>query len=122
MSYLNVLGLFAFLLILGGVAYTASVSHRPEPQPVPAGTPVVREGTLRVALLKSVGGQDIAQQVFWLEDGQKYRLVLSQLPVPNLVNGTRVRVTGILVVPSSWNGALMYSFDGDIYVQNIVGV
>lgn len=42
---------------------------------------------------------------------------------PNMLNGTYVKVTGILVTPSSWNCASFYlpkiCFSGDLYVANI---
>lgn len=52
-----------------------------------------------------------------------YRLFFAS--APNIVNGTEVRVTGVLVVPSSWNYTAWQPalhFAGDIYVQTIIRV
>ena len=111
-----------FLLATGAIVYTTTVSRKPQGASVPEGTLVAYEGVVRVALLQPAGSQDITQLVCWLEAGQEYRLIFQQMPAPHLADGTRVRVTGILVVPSSWNGTDSRSFHGDIYVQNITEV
>jgi len=112
----------ASLLVIGGEIYTASVVHKPERKPVPKGTFVIYEGTFRFAFMPPPpNGAALAQQVFYLEEAAHYyRLILEEVGLPKFTNGTRVRVAGILVVPSSWNSAQVPSFDGDIYVESIV--
>jgi len=58
---------------------------------------------------------------FYLVSGSSaYRLIPSSEPLM-FANGARVLVTGILVIPSSWNQGLLggYTLAGDIYVQSI---
>ena len=119
----KVLFVVTVLLVTAGAAlYKTSIEHRPEPLPVPTGVVVTYEGTFRFAFIEPSNGQEIMQQVFYLERNQhNYRLIFTG-GIPQFSDGTKVKVTGTLVAPSSWNGTKIYHFEGDIYVQDIVEV
>ena len=109
------------IALIATAIYDATVAHTPTGHQIPAGRPVTVEGILRLVLLPRPGGPDIVEHLYYLEEGGRaYRLILAQLPT--VANGTRVRVLGVLVVPSSWSGSQAYSFDGDIYVKQMTEI
>ncbi len=106
---------------VGAGGYMVSISsHKPELPPIPEGEDIIIDGTFRFAFIEPEGPQEIMQQVFYLESNElDYYLILRE-GIQTFTNGTNVRVIGTLVIPSSWSGTDKYSFDGDIYVREMI--
>lgn len=94
----------------------------------PTGVTVTYSGTFRYGVADPKCATEarpcemMSVQLYYvvLGSGDAYRLVFSS--VPSLADGVKVKVTGVLVKPSSWNATAWvpaYYFIGDIYVQAI---
>ena len=104
---------------LGTSAVTVIETQQTLSTTVTQGELVTYEGTFRLAHVES--GEDIpAEPVVYLEtNGRRYRLI--GIDFFSFADGTRVRVTGTLVAPSSWGRPKPF-FDGDIYVVSITAL
>lgn len=103
----------------GTLAVTVTQTQQTIATTVVQGTLVSFDGTFRLGRIYS--GSDIpAEPVVYLEvDGRNYRLL--GVDFFSFADGTRVRVTGTLVVPSSWSRPSPF-FVGDIYAEAITAV
>jgi len=104
---------------VGTTAVTVIQTQQTLSTTVTQGVLVTYEGTFRLAHVES--GKDIpAEPVVYLEtNGGGYRLIGIDFFI--FADGTRVRVTGTLLAPSSW-GRPTPLFDGDIYVESITAL